>query len=97
MTAYIFRRLLFLVPVALFVSLITFLLIHLVPGDPARVLLGEDSTPEALAALRQQLGLNQPLYAQYTLWLNQAVHGNLGESIQLHQPVLQAIMQRLPV
>jgi peptide/nickel transport system permease protein len=97
MSAYLIRRLLLLVPVALFVSLITFLLIHLVPGDPARVLLGEDVTPAALAALRQELGLNQPLYVQYALWLNQAVHGNLGESIQLHQPVLQAIIQRVPV
>jgi peptide/nickel transport system permease protein len=97
MAAYVIRRLLLLVPVTLFVSFITFMLIHLVPGDPARVLLGEDSTPEALAALRQQLGLDRPLYEQYGLWLNQAVHGNLGESIQLHQPVLQAILQRLPV
>jgi peptide/nickel transport system permease protein len=97
MRAYIIRRLLLLVPVSLFVSFITFMLIHLVPGDPARVLLGEDSTPEALAALRQQLGLDRPLWEQYGLWLNQAVHGNLGESIQLHQPVLQAILQRLPV
>ena len=97
MAAYIIRRLLLLVPVVLFVSFITFMLIHLVPGDPARVLLGEDSTPEALAALRQQLGLDRPLYEQYALWLNQAVHGNLGESIQLHEPVLQAILQRLPV
>ena len=97
MVAYIIRRLLLLVPVVLFVSFITFMLIHLVPGDPARVLLGEDSTPEALAALRQQLGLDRPLYEQYALWLNQAVHGNLGESIQLHEPVLQAILERLPV
>ncbi len=97
MAAYVIRRLLLLVPVTLFVSFITFMLIHLVPGDPARVLLGEDSTPEALAALRQQLGLDRPLYEQYWLWLNQAAHGNLGESIQLHQPVLQAILQRLPV
>jgi peptide/nickel transport system permease protein len=97
MVAYILRRLLLLVPVVLFVSFITFMLIHLVPGDPARVLLGEDSTPEALAALRQQLGLDRPIYEQYALWLNQAVHGNLGESIQLHEPVLQAILQRLPV
>lgn len=97
MVAYIIRRLLFLVPVALLVSFITFMLIHLVPGDPARVLLGEDSTPEAVAALHQELGLDRPLYEQYGLWLNQAIHGNLGESIQLHQPVLQAIIQRLPV
>jgi peptide/nickel transport system permease protein len=97
MLAYLIRRLLLLVPVALFVSLITFLLIHLVPGDPARVLLGEDVTPALLAARRAELGLNRPLYEQYVLWLNQAVHGNLGDSIQLHQPVLQAIIQRVPV
>lgn len=97
MVAYVIRRLLLLVPVSLFVSFITFMLIHLVPGDPARVLLGEDATPETLAALRQQLGLDRPLYEQYGLWLNQAIHGNLGESIQLHQPVIQAIIQRLPV
>src|SRR5690349_14939263 len=97
MAAYIIRRLLLLVPVVLFVSFITFMLLHLVPGDPARVLLGEDSTPEALAALRQQLGLDRPPYEQYARWLNQAVHGNLGESIQLHEPVLQAILERLPV
>jgi ABC-type dipeptide/oligopeptide/nickel transport system permease component len=97
MIAYVIRRLLLLVPVALFVSFITFMLIHLVPGDPARVLLGEDSTPEAVAALHQQLGLDRPLYEQYALWLNQAIHGNLGQSIQLHQPVLEAITQRLPV
>src|SRR5260370_38116796 len=97
MTAYILRRLLLLVPVSLSASFIPSMLVHLVPGDPARVLLGEDSTPEALAALRQQLGLNRPLYEQYARWLNQAIHGNLGESIQLHQPVLQAIIQRLPV
>ena len=65
MAAYIIRRLLLLVPVVLFVSFITFMLIHLVPGDPARVQLGEDSTPEALAALRQELGLDRPLYEQY--------------------------------
>jgi peptide/nickel transport system permease protein len=97
MIAYIIRRLLLLVPVVFFVSFITFMLIHLVPGDPARVQLGEDSTPEALTALRQELGLDQPVYVQYALWLNQAARGNLGESIQLHEPVLQAILERLPV
>jgi len=97
MVTYIIRRLLLLVPVSLFVSFITFMLIHLVPGDPARVQLGEDATPENVAALRLQLGLDRPLYVQFGLWLNQAVHGNLGESISLHQPVLQAIVQRLPV
>jgi peptide/nickel transport system permease protein len=86
-----------MLPVALLVSFVTFMLIHLVPGDPARVLLGEEATPQSVAALRQQLGLDRPLGVQYGLWLWQAIHGNLGESIQLQQPVIQAIWQRLPV
>lgn len=97
MAKYITRRLLFMVPVALLVSFVTFMLIHLVPGDPARVLLGEEATPQTVAALRQQLGLDRPIGVQYALWLWQALHGNLGESIQLQQPVIQAITQRLPV
>jgi len=97
MTTFVARRLLFMLPVALLASFVTFMLIHLVPGDPARVLLGEEATPQSVAALRQQLGLDRPLGVQYGLWLWQAIHGNLGESIQLQQPVIQAIWQRLPV
>lgn len=97
MPAYLLRRLAFLVPVALLVSFVTFLLVHLVPGDPARVLLGEEATPQTVAALRQQLGLNEPLMAQYGIWLWHLIHGDLGTSIQLQQPVTQAILQRVPV
>jgi len=97
LTRYIVQRLLFFIPVALIVSLITFMTIHLIPGDPARVLLGEEATPQMVAALQEQLGLNKPLPTQFGLWFWQAVHGNLGQSIQLQQPVLQAIWQRLPV
>lgn len=97
MTRYVVQRLLFFLPVALLVSFLTFMTIHLVPGDPARILLGEEATPQNVAALRQQLGLNLPLPAQFGLWLWQTLHGNLGQSIQLQQPVQQAIWQRLPV
>jgi peptide/nickel transport system permease protein len=97
MLRYVFRRLIFMIPVALGVSFMTFMLIHLIPGDPARVLLGEEATPQTVAALRQQLGLDKPLLLQFALWLWQAVHGNLGQSIQLQQPVTQALVQRLPV
>jgi peptide/nickel transport system permease protein len=97
MLRYTIQRLLFMIPVALFVSFMTFMLIHLIPGDPARVLLGEDATPQNVALLRQQLGLDKPLLLQFALWLSQAVRGDLGESIQLHQPVGQALMERLPV
>ena len=97
MTRYIVQRVFFIIPVALFVCFITFMIIHLVPGDPASVLLGEEATPQALAALRHQLGLDQPLPSQFGLWFWQLLHGNLGQSIQLQQPVLEAIVQRLPV
>jgi peptide/nickel transport system permease protein len=97
MAQYIIRRLIFLLPVALLVCFMTFMTIHLIPGDPARVLLGEDATPATVAALDKQLGLDKPLATQFALWLWQAVHGKLGQSIQLQQPVLDAILQRLPV
>jgi peptide/nickel transport system permease protein len=97
MARYIVRRIFLMLPVALLVSFGTFMTIHLIPGDPARVLLGEEATPQAVMALHQQLGLDKPLPEQFVLWLWQALHGNLGESIQLQQPVLQAILQRLPV
>jgi peptide/nickel transport system permease protein len=94
---YIVQRVFFIIPVALFVCFITFMIIHLVPGDPASALLGEEATPQTVAALRHQLGLDQPLPTQFALWFWQLLHGNLGQSIQLQQPVLQAIVQRLPV
>lgn len=97
MFRYIVQRVLFMLPVALLVSFITFMLIHLIPGDPAQVLLGEEATPQTVAALRHQLGLDQPLPQQFALWLWQALRGNLGISIQLQQPVGQALIQRLPV
>jgi peptide/nickel transport system permease protein len=97
MWTYIGRRVFFMVPVALLVSFATFMLVHLIPGDPARVLLGEEATPETVAALHRELGLDRPLMEQFGRWLWQAVHGNLGTSIQLQQPVLQAIAQRAPV
>ena len=97
MIRYIAQRILFIVPVALLVSFMTFMIIHIIPGDPARLLLGEFATPQSLAALRQQLGLDKPLIEQFALWLWQLFHGNLGQSIQLQQPVLDAIVQRLPV
>lgn len=98
MAAYIARRVAFILPVALVVSFITFMLIHLIPGDPARVLLGEDANPQNVAALDKQLGLDQPFPLQYGHWLTRAaLHGDLGQSIILQQPVTAAIAQRLPV
>jgi peptide/nickel transport system permease protein len=95
-TAYILRRLLLMVPVAFLVTVGVFMLIHLSPGDPALVILGEDRTPQAIAAIHQQLGLDQPLYVQYGIWLGHIVHGDWGRSITTHEPVATAITERLP-
>ncbi len=85
-----------MVPVAFLVSVAVFALIHLTPGDPARIILGEEGTPEAVAALRHELGLDRPLPQQYVLWITRVVRGDLGRSVRTHQPVIQAIGERLP-
>jgi peptide/nickel transport system permease protein len=96
LTAYILRRLALMAPVALMVTVIVFVLIHLTPGDPARAYLGEEATPEAVEAFRHQLGLDQPLPVQYLIYLGNLLHGNLGNSIKSHEPVAQAIFERFP-
>jgi peptide/nickel transport system permease protein len=85
-----------MVPVALMVTIIVFVLIHLTPGDPARAYLGEEATPEAVAAMQHQLGLDQPLPVQYLIYLGNLLHGNLGSSIKSHEPVAQAVFERFP-
>jgi peptide/nickel transport system permease protein len=96
MTAYVGRRLLLMLPVAFLVTIGVFMLIHLSPGDPALVMLGEDRTPQAIAQIHQELGLDKPLYVQYFIWLNRIVHGDWGRSITTHEPVATAITERLP-
>lgn len=96
MLRYIIRRLLALVPVMLGVSLLTFLLLRLTPGDPALVILGERATPDRVAELREQLGLNRPIPVQYLLFLNQILHGDLGRSIISNVPVIDELKARMP-
>jgi peptide/nickel transport system permease protein len=87
-----------LLSVAFGVSVLTFLMIHLVPGDAAQVMLGaSDVTPERVAALRQQLGLDRPLIVQYALWIGRALHGNFGASIWTGRPVIDEIAGRVGV
>ena len=95
--AYVAKRILTMIPVLIFLSIMVFSLIHLIPGDPAEIILGQDATPQALAALRAQMGLNRPLPMQYFHWLGNILHGNLGYSLLDHTPVSTLIMQRLPV
>lgn len=94
MKKYIGIRLASLIPTLFGVSVVIFLLLRLTPGDPAMVMLGSDVTAEALEAVRRDLGHDQPLPVQYVLWLGRAVRGDLGESLFLRRPVLQAIGDR---
>ena len=94
---YIGRRLLQLIPVAFGVTLVSFLLIHLIPGDPARAALGIHATPHAIKALDRSYGLDRSLPAQYWLFLKRLVHGNLGTSLYFQVPAGHLIWQRIPV
>jgi len=85
-----------MIPVAFLVTVGVFMLIHLSPGDPALIILGEDRSPQAIAEVHRELGLDKPLYVQYVIWLGRALHGDLGRSITTQQPVLTAITERLP-
>ena len=96
MATYVVHRLMLMVPVALLVTVIVFLLVHLSPGDPVLIYAGEERDPVAIAQVRQSLGLDQPLPVQYVAWLSHAAQGDLGRSIRTHQPVLEAIVERLP-
>jgi len=91
------RRLLATLPLLLAVSVVVFSFIHMLPGDPAVLFLGEEATPDNLARFRAKLGFDRPLVVQYGDWLGHAVRGDLGRSIRTNQPVTQAIVERLPV
>jgi peptide/nickel transport system permease protein len=93
---FIFRRLLLLVPTALGVTIIAFFMIHLIPGDPARTILGLHATPQRIAILHQQWGLNRPLVDQYWLFMDRLVHGNLGISLYYGTSVAGLVTSRLP-
>jgi len=97
MAAYVARRLMHLVPVLLAVTLLTFLIASLLPGDLAVAMLGDQATPENVAALRHDMGLDLPLWSRYLHWLAGVVHGDLGRSFRTGETVLAAIADRLPV
>ena len=97
MLGFVARRLLYLLPVLLAVSLLTFLIASLLPGDLAYVILGDQATPEKVEALRHDLGLDQPVWWRYLGWLGHVVQGDFGRSFRTGQTVLQAVAERLPV
>jgi len=97
MLTFFGKRLLQLIPTLFFVSLIIFSLQHLLPGDPALVMAGEEHDPAAIEQIRRQYHLDQPLPAQYVYWLRGVFSGDLGESMRIKVPVLSLIAEKLPV
>src|SRR5881394_3701884 len=97
MLGFVARRLLYLVPVLIAVSLLTFLIASLLPGDLASTILGDQATPENVAALRHDMGLDQPIWIRYFGWLGHVLQGDFGRSFRTGQTVLQAVTERLPV
>src|SRR6478735_6414594 len=85
------------IPVLLLVSVLAFLLMSLLPGDPAVVIAGDQASPEAIEKGRLTLGLDRPFLQQIALWFGQLVRGNFGSSLMLNQSVLSAMGERLPV
>ena len=96
MTLFVLRRLLQVVPVLLVASVVVFLVIHLVPGDPALAVLGAEARPEQVAAVRQRMGLDRPLAVQYGLWLGRTLRGDLGASVINSYPVWSLIGLKVP-
>lgn len=90
------NRILSAIPVLFFVSVIVFMMLQLLPGDPATVILGQEATPEAIEAMREKMGLNKPLLEQYLTWVGNVLQGNLGNSLIDGTSVNKLIMERLP-
>lgn len=96
MSQYIIRRILVLPIVLLGVSVLVFMVLHLVPGNPAQVIAGPDAPPETVAAIEKQLGLDKPLPEQYAIYLGRVLHGDLGRSLRTKRPVLSDVKDALP-
>jgi peptide/nickel transport system permease protein len=94
---FLVRRLLLTLPILFIVSVLCFSMINLIPGDPATVILGPESSDQAREAMRERLGLDKPIVVQYVDWLGDVLHGNLGESLVYQIPVSTLIKQRAPV
>ncbi|WP_174614591.1 nickel ABC transporter permease [Virgibacillus ihumii] len=97
MLFFLLRRLSLMVIVLFLVSIIVFSLVNILPGDPAMLMLGVEATPESLEALREEMGLNDPLYVRYFDWVAGVLQGDLGYSIQDNSPVMEILLNKIPV
>lgn len=96
MGTYLAQRVVQLVPVLLVISTLVFFIFHVIPGDEATARLGTSATPERIASLRHELGLDRPVYVQYVDWLSKAVRGDLGKSYINEQPVFSLVLEKFP-
>ena len=96
MFRYILRRLLYMIPILFVVSILVFMILHLVPGDPARLVAGPDATLEDVEIIRSTLGLDRPLPVQYVSWLGNLLRGDLGRSARTHRPVTHELGLTVP-
>ncbi len=96
MTGYVLRRLVYMIPVFLLISLFVFFMVRLVPGDPASIMLGQRATAENVARLREKLHLDAPLWVQYGTFLGNMLRGDLGDSLRQQRPVVDILRERLP-
>ena len=90
-------RLLQSIPVVFGVTIVVFFMVHLLPGNPALTILGQTATPERVAALSTQLGLDKPLWKQYCIFLGRLFHGDLGRSLTYQRPVFDLVVQAVPI
>ena len=97
MARYLVWRGLSVIPTLLGITILVFLVTYFIPGDPAQVLAGAEAPPEAVAGLRHQWGLDQPIYVRYGVWMANIARGNLGESYFSHQTVLRLVGRAFPV
>src|ERR1041385_1508900 len=97
MLTFLAKRIVQLIPTLFFVSVLIFSLQHLLPGDPALIMAGEDRDPAVIEQIRKQYHLDQPIPVQYVYWAKNALAGDLGESMRFKQPVLDLVLQKLPV
>src|SRR5437660_4648300 len=97
MLNYLINRLATIIPTLFFVSILIFGLQQLLPGDPAMILAGEERDPAVIAHLHQKLHLDEPLPIRYFYWASGVVTGDLGESVRIQKPVLDLIVEKLPV
>ena len=95
MVKYVLKRIIAAIPTLLIVSVLIFGLVRFIPGSPALVMLGDDATPEDIAAMEVKLGLDKPIVVQYAKWMGGVIRGDLGESLYYHEPVLKIITERL--